>query len=604
MRILLTFSLIFTSPGLGTYSVFADGVARAGARAKAGRAHIRKAATWKAGVCGWWRHLQGRNFSFGARSGSFRGESSRGVEEFGGEAEDSGFPVPGLAQPPLALAGIEEALVLEQAPLFSAPQLPSLRELSRAIKDEALSWPERLERLFAGRRNGGDPAVGTLAVSSRHQAQDQGGPETLSLPRPPAPPPAPAQGAAKPSGRLDSIDWARGLAIALMIPRNLSYVLLGVEQPIWFMAMGALVPALFLTLNGFVIHVSAQKHGRFSFYLQKGLRLLLVSGIVVDAAIWRIVPFTTVDILTTISFMIPAVYLLEKLRPRYQVAAAGAVFLLSSFLWWAGYPHASYPLEMDLNVGWVSVLSWAALFFAGNHLLKRYALKAQKGTGLARSLGLGVALPVLLLGLALAWVFSSGPFTLSETALAALAENPGILQHYLIDGWFPLLPWAGFAFLGSYLASHYRNLYRSGAANFRSLTLGWGAVVLALGSGLLWLFPPELIPRGEYTMFFSPPGLQYLLLATGGVLMVIGSLFSLRDNRIAQKAFAPLKTMGRRSLEIYIFHLAFGYPLLQLVFGVEGLAPLSFAAVTALTVFLSWGLAALMEKWWPGRPLL
>lgn len=136
---------------------------------------------------------------------------------------------------------------------------------------------------------------------------------------------------------------------------------------------------------------------------------------------------------------------------------------------------------------------------------------------------------------------------LSEPPGALIAEAPRIAQQWLICGWFPLLPWLAFSFLGVWLFR-----WTSNARLQAKSQMQLAAAALAILAALLQvLWPASVVKREGYTELFYPPSLAYLAAAAAVVLV----LYSLRDAAVL-RANHLLVRLGRCALLMYLVHLA------------------------------------------------
>jgi uncharacterized membrane protein len=130
----------------------------------------------------------------------------------------------------------------------------------------------------------------------------------------------------------------------------------------------------------------------------------------------------------------------------------------------------------------------------------------------------------------------------------AVGNQTNILQHFLVDGWFPVFPWLGFAFLGT-LLYNLKDRYN----NFKSnRLLLWGLIGIITGAVGLYFYPFSqlLAERGAYDEVFYPPSTSYILLAVGIILFLFAAMSRLQKFSI----FRPLAIMGETSMFIYVFH--------------------------------------------------
>lgn len=142
-------------------------------------------------------------------------------------------------------------------------------------------------------------------------------------------------------------------------------------------------------------------------------------------------------------------------------------------------------------------------------------------------------------------------YYLTGELTSEIPNQTNILQHFLIDGWFPVFPWLGFAFLGGFLYQ-----LKERYDNFRSFyLLIYGLVCIITGILELYYYPFSglLAERGAYSEIFYPPTIAYILLAIGISLF----LFFLISRMQRFILFKPLIIMGETSMFIYVLHTAF-----------------------------------------------
>ncbi len=139
----------------------------------------------------------------------------------------------------------------------------------------------------------------------------------------------------------------------------------------------------------------------------------------------------------------------------------------------------------------------------------------------------------------------------------ALSSDPGdavdatsIFNHWLLDGWFPLFPWFGFALLGAQLADlRVRQTVRN---------LGWVRGSLATGlalfiSGILiwWMYPGDLLTRGGYSELFYPPTPGFIITASGLAMVLLATI----DWKPDLALYRPLRLLGESALLMYLLHI-------------------------------------------------
>jgi uncharacterized membrane protein len=313
-----------------------------------------------------------------------------------------------------------------------------------------------------------------------------------------------------------SVDTLRGIAIVTMIAANLSATFLVQPHPLWIRLYGSFAAPLFILISGMMVEYTAKAKGYgLRHFAGRGLMIIAVA-VLVDVLVWRIYPFTTMDILYLIGISTPIAYLCGRLKPSARWIIIACTFLATPILQLLlGY--TDYPSEFTL---------------------------------------------------------------LGQPTLIVLNQT-SILNHWLVDGWFPIFPWLGFSLLGTALAGN-----RWGSDSKQKITdigttlAGLGAV----GSGALiwWLYPGSLLVRAGYSELFYPPTLGYLLTSAGLVIL----LFGLVDKTSSSRGYVPLRTLGRVSLFIYILHLVLIEYLFGLFFQPSDLGGFLFVYVATLIIMM------------------
>ena len=173
----------------------------------------------------------------------------------------------------------------------------------------------------------------------------------------------------------------------------------------------------------------------------------------------------------------------------------------------------------------------------------------------------------------------------------------GVLQHWLVDGWFPVFPWLGFSLLGANLAA--RRWDRGHGSGPDRTELLAGLSLLAVGGTVWTLDPGAALMRDGYIELFYPPTLGYLATAAGVVII----LLSLIDVRPSLAAFKPLQALGECALFMYALHLALIRYLIAPAFHKVGFQAFFwlYAALSLSLIASAYGLRTL-RKAWPERP--
>lgn len=180
--------------------------------------------------------------------------------------------------------------------------------------------------------------------------------------------------------------------------------------------------------------------------------------------------------------------------------------------------------------------------------------------------------------------------------LAVEVENQtSILQHFLIDGWFPVFPWLAFSLLGS-LIKDMQNKF-SDFYNVKFLII---ALVGVIG-GFIWLnyldYHNIIEDREGYTELFYPVRLSYILLSVSFVFFLWIAVKKIETWKI----FYPARVFGEVSLFVYILHSALIGWIIYPYFYDETADTFTGNFTTAMLVYVLLMLAcftpALLLKW-------
>ncbi|MFH0866362.1 MAG: heparan-alpha-glucosaminide N-acetyltransferase domain-containing protein [Bacteroidota bacterium] len=142
-------------------------------------------------------------------------------------------------------------------------------------------------------------------------------------------------------------------------------------------------------------------------------------------------------------------------------------------------------------------------------------------------------------------------YYLNGELTTTVTNQTNILQHFFIDGWFPVFPWLGFAFLGG-LLYHLKEKYDNFKSN-KLLFLGLVSVITGALGLYYYPFSQLLSERGAYNEIFYPPTTAYILSAIGITILLFAIISRMQKNFI----FKPLIIMGETSMFIYVLHTAF-----------------------------------------------
>ena len=219
---------------------------------------------------------------------------------------------------------------------------------------------------------------------------------------------------------------------------------------------------------------------------------------------------------------------------------------------------------------------------------------------------LGSRLPRWLQGSAVLAIFLSAPLLRSHfgyaSAIYAVPVSGGIswrdfpagviARQWLLDGWFPLLPWLGFACVGAWLEPVRDSKW--------ILPVAFG--LLIVGIPLFLRFHGPLYVREDYSELFYPPTTAYVILA----FAVMGLCLKLVDRLAAARALRPLACMGQCSLAMYVLHLVLIEFAVVPYLPKQGMIGFSvvYLALILLLVAAAYGIRQVKQVWPRRRWLL
>ena len=281
------------------------------------------------------------------------------------------------------------------------------------------------------------------------------------------------------------VDLIRGLAIVLMVAANTVPALLSLPAPFLLRLLATLAAPLFITLSGMMVALSWTKKKHDLGYFFIRGGLVILTGAALEVLTTGKVPFLSMDVLYLIGLSLPLTYLFLACRAGIRRAMIPAIFCLGPVLW-AVFSYPALPLTS----------TFAALFGAG--------------TGL-----------------------SSGAVAMS----------------WIVTGWFPVIPWIAFAFLGAELGMV--RWQQDTIRPFTTPAIGTLALgCLAAGATLWALYPGPHVVRFGYIELFYPAVPGFCICMTGFIV----ALFIAADLLPKTRLLSPLRAMGECSLAIYILH--------------------------------------------------
>jgi uncharacterized membrane protein YeiB len=172
---------------------------------------------------------------------------------------------------------------------------------------------------------------------------------------------------------------------------------------------------------------------------------------------------------------------------------------------------------------------------------------------------------------------------------------PGMLRHLLFNGFYPVLPWAGFLFLGMWLGR--QNLLRR-VTRRRIVRRALGvAVGIELLSMVILEFQPWFGPNTALYLFGTspvPPLPLFFISAAASAVAMIALCVQWGLTFNGTLWMDALAATGRLSLTLYVLHVLLGMSVLAALGLLEN-QPIGFALGSALLFFL---LMAPFAYWW------
>ncbi|MDR2496178.1 MAG: DUF1624 domain-containing protein [Tannerellaceae bacterium] len=268
------------------------------------------------------------------------------------------------------------------------------------------------------------------------------------------------------------IDILRGIAILIMLGANvLGYVTSCDLHPLWFNILSSIAAPLFIMLSGYMAaHNAAGKNRGLNYYLIRG-GMLLLTGILVDAFIWRIIPGASFDVLYLIGLSLPLIYIIRKESLKTRAVYMGLVLLIA-FALQRLCPYAEYPVEIEYGTGRVDLSEYTAV---------------------------------------------------------------NALRGIFLDGWFPVFPWIAMAVAGSIFASIRprmakgfadRRIVLSGAV---AMIAGFAGVYIFYSAEAPF---DLLMHRDPYGEIFYPATPLFIMGGMGACILLTALVDATRNSRL------------------------------------------------------------------------
>lgn len=323
-----------------------------------------------------------------------------------------------------------------------------------------------------------------------------------------------------------TFDIMRGLAIVLMICANAMGELL-VEPHSYFMCVvGSIAAPMFIIISGLMVALTMSRKDYEFNHYLKRGAIVVGAGVFLDVIIWSIYPFTFCEVLYLIGISIPLVYLFMNIKNEWFRWIIILFILIITPYLQGILGYTDYPTEINLD----------------------------------------------------------GTITLDS-------KHPtSILNHFIIDGWFPLFPWLAFAFLGANLYSLSQK-YNEISSSSKAFVAVIAIILIFAGFGLWAVFDPNLVVRHGYSELFYPPTYGFMLWSIGFIILLFVIIKSTDELNI----WKPFVVFGKTALFVYLLHFAIIENVLTEMF--EDMELTQFLALNAIFTIVLF-IAAYMYLGW------
>jgi len=191
--------------------------------------------------------------------------------------------------------------------------------------------------------------------------------------------------------RNNSVDFLRGLAILIMVAANsYPYIFPDLPCPMLLRVIFSTAAPIFIFLSGVSLRLSEENGKSIANTFQRIFQVLFFA-VLIDVAIWGIMPFYTMDVLYLISFSLFTILILSRLKDFYALLVFVFSFLLSLFFaqtynfnlfeipaFKPGYNYLFLDAIKHIFVdGWFPVFPWLGIAILGYYSAKHSNLFRQ-----------------------------------------------------------------------------------------------------------------------------------------------------------------------------------------------------------------------------------
>jgi len=286
--------------------------------------------------------------------------------------------------------------------------------------------------------------------------------------------------------RDNSVDILRGIAIFIMVGANMSPLMVE-PHPIFYRIYSSMAAPLFITLVG-------------------------------------------MSVALCLSSAKPGYTLMHFLKRGFVVLLAGVFVDIAA---WGGRPFTT------TDVLYLIGISMPLIYLAAK---------------LPRNYILSLAMLIFIITPVLQYFFGytkyPTEFKLDGSVTLPIEHQTSILNHYMIDGWFPFFPWLGYIIIGLILG---KIRWPGGGRinDFSGNQFIWSTLMsIIVGSMLCYFAPGDLYIREGYSEMFYPVTYGFIIVS----LSLVVVLLMIVDRYKYLAIFKVFEKLGRNSLFLYIVH--------------------------------------------------
>ncbi len=185
-----------------------------------------------------------------------------------------------------------------------------------------------------------------------------------------------------PKQRNNNIDFARGIAILIMVCANSApYFLDRVQIPLILRFLFSTAAPIFIFLSGYSLALSFNNGKTVKQNLKRAFQILFIA-ILIDIAVWSIIPFQTFDVLYLIGFSQIGLILIYTKSTHWKIG----LFILTLIIYFFVLSNLNYSFKIIENEfsltslnsyrikttlkrllfdGWFPILPWFSISLAG-----------------------------------------------------------------------------------------------------------------------------------------------------------------------------------------------------------------------------------------------